>query len=125
MAAVEHQPTRSFKREEVTPVGIKPTEGGIIIQWADGQDLEYDFRGLRLSCACAVCIDENTGEKLLVPAMVPMDIKAMTMESVGQYAIRILWSDGHSTGIYPFPLLRHIGEARQAALEARRQQSKN
>ena len=125
MGAVEHQPTRGFKREEVTPVGMKPGKGGIVIQWADGTDLDYDFRGLRLSCACAMCIDENTGEKLLVPAMVPLDIKANQIESVGQYAVRIVWSDGHSTGIYPFPLLRHIGEARAAAIEARNQQSNN
>lgn len=125
MASVEHQPTRQFKRDEVTAVGMKPSEAGIIIQWADGTDLEYDFRGLRLACACAKCIDENTGEKLLTPAMVPLDVKAMTIESVGQYAIRILWSDGHSTGIYPFPLLRHVGEARQAMIEARKAQSKN
>lgn len=125
MAAVEHQPTRSFTREEVTPVGMKPASNGIVVQWADGKDLEYDFRGLRLGCACALCIDENTGEKLLVPSMVPLDIKAITIESVGQYAIRVVWSDGHSTGIYPFPLLRHIGEARAAALAARDQQSKN
>lgn len=125
MTAIEHQPTRQFSRKEVTPVGMKACEGGIIIQWADGKDLEYDFRGMRLSCACALCIDENTGEKLLVPTMVPVDITAITIESVGQYAVRVVWSDGHSTGIYPFPLLRHIGEARQAALEARKQQSKN
>lgn len=125
MAALEHQPTRTFQRNEVTPVGMKPAKGGLIIQWADGTDLEYDYRGLRLSCACALCIDENTGEKILVPAMVPMDIQALSIESVGQYAIRVIWSDGHSTGIYPFPLLRHVGEARSAALAARNQQSKN
>lgn len=125
MASVEHQPTRSFRREEVTPVGMKPWDAGITIQWADGTDLDYDFRGLRLACACAKCIDENTGEKLLVPTMVPLDIQAMTIESVGQYAIRVLWSDGHSTGIYPFPLLRHIGEARKALLDARKAQSSN
>lgn len=110
----------SFSREQITPVGMKQAGqiNGIVIQWQDGEDLEYDFRGLRLACACAACIDENTGEKLLVPSMVPVDVKALTIESVGTYAIRIIWSDGHSTGIYPFELLRHIGEARKQMLAA-------
>jgi len=108
---------KTFTREQVTPVGMKPLKHGIVIQWQDGTDLEYDFRGLRLSCACAACIDENTGQKILRPAMVPMDIEAINIESVGTYAIRILWTDGHSTGIYPFELLRYIGEARLERLQ--------
>jgi len=29
-------------------------------------------------------------------------------EAVGRYAIRLLWADGHSTGIYSFDHLRDI-----------------
>jgi len=112
------QPVKTFSKTQTTAVGMKPVENGIVIQWADGSDLTYDFRGLRLACACALCIDENTGEKILQPSMVPLDIQAREIESVGAYAIRIKWSDGHSTGIYPFPLLRYVGEARQEAMAA-------
>ncbi|MGV3526368.1 MAG: DUF971 domain-containing protein [Candidatus Sericytochromatia bacterium] len=114
---------RSFTRDEITPVGMLPKNNGLVIQWADNTDLEYDFRGLRLACPCAMCIDENTGEKILVASMVPVDIKALTIESVGNYAIRFVWSDGHKTGIYPFPLLRTVGEARREMIAA--QQSRN
>ncbi len=113
------KPQYAFTRAQVTPAGMKPTRKGIIIQWEDGTDLSYDFRGLRLACPCASCIDENTGEKLLVPAMVPVDITASHMESVGAYAVKFNFSDGHSTGIYPFALLRHIGEARAKAIAER------
>lgn len=110
---------KAFTKAQTTPIGMDPAEGGIVIQWQDGTDLVYDFRGLRLACPCAMCIDENTGEKILQPTMVPMDIEARSIESVGAYAMRFYWSDGHSTGIYPFPLLRYIGEARREALQAR------
>lgn len=103
---------KKFTREQVSAVGMKPVPRGIVIQWQDGSDLEYDFRGLRLACPCAACIDEHTGQKILRPEMVPIDVEAINIDSVGSYAIRMLWSDGHSTGIYPFELLRHIGEAR-------------
>ena len=33
-----------------------------------------------------------------------------TIASVGNYAIGIIWNDGHSTGIYSFEHLRAFGE---------------
>ncbi len=33
-----------------------------------------------------------------------------SVEPVGNYAIRIIWNDGHSTGIYSFAHLRKISE---------------
>jgi Uncharacterized protein conserved in bacteria len=41
---------------------------------------------------------------------VPPDITPRVISSVGNYAITISWSDGHSTGIYSFEHLRAIGE---------------
>jgi DUF971 family protein len=35
-------------------------------------------------------------------------LKMVTVEPVGNYAIRILWSDGHGSGIYSFEHLRKI-----------------
>jgi DUF971 family protein len=34
--------------------------------------------------------------------------KAQSAQAVGQYAIQISFSDGHSTGIYSYDLLRSI-----------------
>lgn len=35
-------------------------------------------------------------------------LKMNSVEAVGQYAIRIYWNDGHSSGIYSFDHLRSI-----------------
>ena len=35
-------------------------------------------------------------------------LKMLSVEPVGSYAIRINWSDGHSTGIYSFDHFRKI-----------------
>jgi DUF971 family protein len=35
-------------------------------------------------------------------------LKMVDVESVGNYAIRIVWTDGHSTGIYSFEHFRRI-----------------
>ena len=82
----------------------------IAITWPDEGSGEhqtvYPARELRLRCKCAHCIEEMTGRPLLDPATVPENIRARSIKLVGQYAIQIDWSDGHSTGLYNFRDLR-------------------
>ncbi len=92
-----------------------PTEIGqrgprqLAIHWADGAETVLDVRELRLACACAVCVDEWSGEALLDPASVADDVVPRRVSPVGRYAIQIEWSDGHASGIYPFQRLRSLG----------------
>lgn len=73
---------------------------------------------LRDACACAECIEEGTGRKLLQTGAIPADIRALRIDPVGSYAIQIQWSDGHGSGIYSWDLLRRIcgldGEGQEA-----------
>lgn len=78
----------------------------VTLVWEDGHETRYEARDLRLRCRCAMCIEEMTGAKLLDPSKVPSDVVARSIQLVGQYAILIAWSDGHSTGIYNFRELR-------------------
>lgn len=74
----------------------------------DGSRAVFRLRDLRLACPCALCVDENSGERLLDPKTVPDDISVESIQSVGRYAVGILWSDGHRTGIYPYDLLKRL-----------------
>ena len=78
----------------------------ITFKWQDGHETVYPARELRLRCRCAMCIEEGTGVPLLDPTSVPADVVARGIELVGQYAIAVRWSDGHTTGIYNFRDLR-------------------
>jgi DUF971 family protein len=93
-----------------TPARIEPTEDGarLRIVWEDGHVSEYEPRYLRVNCRCAGCIDERTGRPLLDAARVSGDIYPLAIRYVGQYALRFEWSDSHTTGIYPFELLRDL-----------------
>ena len=82
----------------------------LAIAWADGAESHIDVRRLRLACACAECVDEWTGDERLDPEQVPADVAPVSIHPVGRYAIQIDWSDGHSTGIYPFERLRALGD---------------
>jgi DUF971 family protein len=81
------------------------------IFWTDGRRDIYDVVALRRACPCANCIDEWTGEKRLKPESVPDSLRPVKIESVGSYAMQIWFTDGHSTGIFTFPLLRKLAES--------------
>ena len=95
-----------------TPEEIGPTEDGtrLRIRWKDGGVDEYEPRTLRLACPCAGCVEEMTGRPILVPEMVPEDVYPEAIHYVGRYALQFVWSDRHTTGIYPFEYLRRLGE---------------
>lgn len=78
----------------------------ITITWEDEHRSAYPARALRLACRCAACVEEMSGQSLLDPASVPDRVQARAIRVVGQYAINIEWSDGHTTGIYRFADLR-------------------
>ena len=85
---------------DVTP------ENAIRILWPGGPEVTLPAARLRDLCPCASCVEEGTGRKLLEPASIPADIRPLQITPVGSYAIRIDWSDGHSTGIYSWDTLR-------------------
>jgi DUF971 family protein len=53
-------------------------------------------------------VDEWTHQRTLDPARVPAELRIQNLLPVGNYAITLHFTDGHGTGIYPWPLLRDI-----------------
>jgi DUF971 family protein len=93
------------------------TGAGIDIAWADGHRSHFDFAYLRDECPCATCNDERGKKEAFATAVnkpsavLPMfkpKPRAQSATIVGNYAVQINFSDGHSTGIYSYDLLRTI-----------------
>lgn len=92
-----------------TPTRIEPySEREILVDWTGHESYIVPYFELRFLCPCAVCVDEMTGKRTLKREAVPSDVKPKAVEPVGQYAIRIAWSDAHRTGIYHFETLYEI-----------------
>jgi DUF971 family protein len=91
---------------------------GIKIDWKDGHHSEYGLQYLRDKCPCATCTGAHGTPPREPEASNPSNpfqmykpaLKMLGVEPVGNYAIRINWSDGHSTGIYSYEHLRKICE---------------
>lgn len=88
----------------------------LAIDWQDGSKSHFPISTLRSMCPCALCKQqrqESAAEKKrsllkVLPGNYAGALAATTAELVGNYAIKIDWSDGHGSGIYSFEYLRSI-----------------
>ena len=93
------------------PTNIRAHQAEQILEvsWPDGEVHRLPYRFLRAECPCASCRDEWSGERIIQIEHVREDVKLEGIEAVGSYAIQPSWSDGHSTGIFTWELLRETG----------------
>lgn len=94
---------------------------GIEIDWKDGHHSSYSVEYLRDWCPCATCAGTHGTEPRPktsstsgaaksanpFPMYKPRE-RMLGIEPVGNYALRINWSDGHNAGIYSYAHLRQI-----------------
>ena len=104
-------------RKRPMDVKVRVSTGeGVDITWSDAHTSHYDFAYLRENCPCATCREEREkrgklGVKTVGSSALPMfkpKITARAASAVGNYAIQIEFTDGHSTGIFSFDHLREI-----------------
>jgi DUF971 family protein len=87
-----------------------PAERALLLEWQDGLARRLPYLRLRGECMCARCVDEITGERILDIEGIDPEISIEQMELVGNYALKIRWSDGHDTGLYTWEHLRRLCE---------------
>ena len=80
-------------------------ERTLCIHWNTGVKKHYDVVTLRRKCPCASCVDENTGKRKLAPTSVKEETRPVKINSVGTYALNIIFNDGHKTGLYTYESL--------------------
>lgn len=96
------------------PVSLKKMDPRTLgITWEDTHESVYDTTFLREQCTCAACQDEWSGTRKIQPGQLPKTVTPISIDSVGQYGLKIVFSDGHSTGIYTYETLRQLCQCSQ------------
>lgn len=84
------------------------------ISYDDGADFDLPYPLLRLESPSAEVQGHGAGPKPPAPVISP-DLQIDKAEPVGRYAVRLFFSDGHSSGLYTWAYLRQLGEKRDTA----------
>jgi len=89
------------------------------VVWPDGTTSVFTLGYLRSMCPCATCKEVRAAKSqkktslTILPGNFAEPLRVETAEMVGNYAIRIDWSDQHSSGIYSFDYLAELAGAQQ------------
>ena len=85
----------------------------LAVKWDDGTESFIPLEKLRRSCPCAGCKGEVDvmGNVYRGPdrPLSPESFRLVRIIRVGGYAIQPVWGDGHSTGLFSFDYLKHVG----------------
>ena len=87
-------------------------EGRLEIDFDDGQRFSYPAELLRVESPSAEVQGHTPSQKVTVGGK--RNVGIVRLEPVGNYAVRIVFDDGHSTGIFSWSYLRQLGEEQES-----------
>ena len=96
-------------------IRVKQAEQRLEIDFDDGKTYTYTAELLRVESPSAEVQGHTPSQKVTVPGKRRVGI--VQLEPVGNYAVRIVFDDGHSTGIFSWSYLLKLG-AEQRSLWA-------
>jgi DUF971 family protein len=94
-----------------TDIKLRTRSRLLEIQFEDGSHYELTFEYLRVFSPSAEVKGHGGGEGVLQVGKSRVGITAV--EPVGNYAVRLLFDDGHNTGLYTWTLLHELGRDRE------------
>ncbi|HVG51679.1 MAG TPA: DUF971 domain-containing protein [Xanthobacteraceae bacterium] len=77
----------------------------MVIDWSDGRLSHLSAQLLRTHSRAAEDVRRRVDQRALD---VPADLRVDHVEPVGNYAVRLHFSDGSNRGIYPWAYLREL-----------------
>jgi DUF971 family protein len=107
-----------------TEIKLRKRTRVLEVSFADGARFELPFQYLRVFSPSAEVMGHGNGEPVLV--LGKENVGIADIEPIGHYAVRLVFDDGHSTGLYTWKYLHELGTkhaANWAQFEARRAQS--
>jgi len=96
------------------PAEIKLRKASRVLEvsFADGSRFQLPFEYLRVHSPSAEVKGHGPGQEVLVLGKESVGVRAI--EPVGQYAVRLVFDDGHDTGLYTWKYLHELGREQEA-----------
>ncbi len=93
-----------------TEIKVRTRSRRLEVAFDDGSRFELSFEYLRVHSPSAEVKGHGPGEGVLVTGKENVGIRSV--EPVGRYAVRLVFDDGHDTGLYSWKYLHELGTER-------------
>jgi DUF971 family protein len=107
-----------------TQIRLRRASRILEVTFADGSRFELPFEYLRVHSPSAEVKGHGPGQEVLV--LGKENVGIAVIEPVGQYAVKLVFDDGHDTGLYTWKYLHELGReqaSRWALYVARRERA--
>ena len=115
--AVQSEPARPYTDARImseplaTQLRLRRASRVLEVSFSDGSRFELPFEYLRVHSPSAEVKGHGPGQEVLV--LGKENVGIVGVEPVGQYAVKLVFDDGHDTGLYTWKYLHELGRERQ------------
>ncbi|MCE7998818.1 MAG: DUF971 domain-containing protein [Rhodobiaceae bacterium] len=102
-----HSETSDQDRPWPTELRLSDQGRLLVVSFNDGRQFHLRAEYLRVESPSAEVQGHGTGQKKIVPHK--KDVSIINIEPVGNYAARLLFSDGHDSGLFTWDYLHELG----------------
>ena len=93
-----------------TEIRLKKEPPLLVVTFDDGSEFEYTFEYLRVHSPSAEVRGHGPGQETL--QLGKENVAIARIDPVGHYAVRLVFDDGHDTGLYNWDYLYELGRDR-------------
>jgi DUF971 family protein len=91
---------------------LNPAADRLTVRFDDGAEFPLEAEYLRVMTGSAEDRGHGAGPRPPLPGK--RHVKITAVNPVGRYAVRLVFDDGHDTGLYSWDLLHQLGAERDA-----------
>jgi DUF971 family protein len=99
------------KRPWPTEVRLGKDRRQLTVRFDDGIAYDLAAEMLRVLSPSAEVQGHSADQRQTVPGKI--DVLITAIDPIGNYAVRLTFSDGHNTGLFSWTYLRRLGEERE------------
>ena len=101
----------SDKRPWPTEIRLGKDRRQLSVRFDDGIGYDLPAEMLRVLSPSAEVQGHSAEQRQTVPGKI--DVLITAVDPIGNYAVRLTFSDGHNTGLFSWTYLRRLGEERE------------
>ncbi len=90
-----------------TEIRLSPDKRTLAVSFDDGSQYSFSAEFLRVTSPSAEVQGHAPSQRQTVPGQI--DVAIRSIDPVGNYAVRLNFSDGHHTGLYSWKYLAELG----------------